>query len=119
VSTPAARDPWVIVSHVRNVSKPITSRSAACQATKTRETLATARAILRESGYGYEAHQLDQPLAELSARLQDWYREVGRAHAHSIGLCKVCHTGVERTGRGELIHANRMDVANNHQAVLQ
>lgn len=66
----------VTESRVVNTAHPITSRTGANRATKARETLATAQAILRAStaGPNLAADAMQTNIDQLSARIYDYYR---------------------------------------------
>lgn len=67
----------ITAGHVADVHKPITSRSAVDRAEKTRQTLATAAAILRASGdrmaNELAAMQLDRSIGALNAEIRAYY----------------------------------------------
>lgn len=70
----------ITASHVADVHKPITNRSAVDRAEKTRQTLATAAAILRASGGDrmtneLAAMQLDRSIAALNAQIRAYYTD--------------------------------------------
>ena len=61
-------------SRVRDTRKPINSRSALYQADKTRSTLQTAQAILRNSGNDYAADLITRNIADLNREIRDYYQ---------------------------------------------
>lgn len=68
----------VTASHVADVGKPITSRSGVNRASKTRQTLATAQAILTASGEHVAAAAMQPAINTLSAQIRTYYQGVGR-----------------------------------------
>jgi len=62
-----------IKSRVINTRTPITSRSGCARATKARETLETAREILRLSGRHAAADAITPVIAELSSAIAGYY----------------------------------------------
>lgn len=71
----------IVASRVANTSKAITSRSGVHRAEKTRETLATAAAILRMStsdkiANEMAAMQIDRQIDALNAEIVRYYRGV-------------------------------------------
>jgi hypothetical protein len=81
MSTPAT--PGVTASRVADPAKAITSRTGVNRATKTRETLATAAAILRTSGGDRIANetaamQIDRNIAELNVQISRYYQGLRR-----------------------------------------
>jgi hypothetical protein len=71
--------PGVTASRVSNPIKAITSRSGLNKAIKTRETLATAAAILRMSSSDTirneaAARQIDANIADLNVQIARWFK---------------------------------------------
>jgi len=81
----------VVASRVRDARKPVTSTTAAHQAIKARETLQTAREILRSSGRLAEAHALTPVIGELHAQVSAWYK-LAPCETHHIRRCTICRT---------------------------
>lgn len=106
-------------SRVIDTRKPITSRTGASRAAKARETLYTAMTTLRTSGEDYAADLVSRQVVAINLQLKAYYEaERDRLAAKDGAPCVVCQTAVEVTGKGELVHANRHDVANNHIAAV-
>ena len=69
----------ITASRVVNTAQPITSRTGVNRATKARETLATAQAILRAStaGPNLTADAIQPSIDQLSGHIADYYRNRG------------------------------------------
>lgn len=78
----------ITASHVADVGRPITSRSGVNRASKTRQTLATARAILIASGEFEGAKALDRPIDTLSARIRAYYSQNGQDVFYRDGVAR-------------------------------
>lgn len=80
----------VTSSRVVDAARPITSRSACDRAVKARQTLATAREILRASG------ATDAEMVPLTIRIEDMSREIAvwykyaPCDTHHIRRCTIC-----------------------------
>lgn len=68
----------VTASRVTDTRKPITSRTGADRATKARETLATAQAILIESGQDILADALTPQIERLHREIAVYYHGLRR-----------------------------------------
>jgi hypothetical protein len=64
----------VTASRVSNTQKPITSRTGLNRATKARETLATAQAILLRSEGHHVADAIQPYIDQLSHQIANYYR---------------------------------------------
>lgn len=69
----------ITASRVVNTAQPITSRTGVNRATKARETLATAQAILRAStaGPNLAADAIQPSIDQLTSHIADYYRNRG------------------------------------------